>query len=171
MLDPPVMNPSASVLAKLWYDIETHPRTSLAFAGAWSALFAYTFIGYSHGMPSFAFALHLATPLLSGSIVGWWRSPAREGFLVNGWKLAGAPLSGALVAVLAVSAVFLHEAIRDIASRSFGLFRIGELVISWFVAALIFAAIASVLALVGGAVSAFVARAVKKSPDSGSGPA
>ena len=137
----------------LWKDVRSHPKSAGAFFLCWLAVFAYTFLVWEHGIPMPAFALHLAMPALSGAVVAWWRFPRWEGLLVRGWRPAGPPLSGMLVAVVAVSVVFLREGVVAVTSGEWRAAQLGGFLLSWLVASGIFAAIASVLALLGAAVS------------------
>jgi hypothetical protein len=137
----------------LWKDVGSHPKSAGAFFMCWLAVFAYTFLVWKRGIPMQAMALHLAMPVLSGALVAWWRFPRREGLLVRGWRPAGPPLSGMLVAVVAVSVVFLREGAVAATSGTWRAAQLGDFLLSWLVASSLFAAIASVLALLGAAVS------------------
>ena len=148
-------------MRELWHDINTHRASASVFFFSWLGVFTYTFLTWTRGIPPLATALHLAMPVLSGALVAWWRFPRSEGLLASGWRPAGPPLSGILIAVVAVSVVFLREAIVAVASGSGSVTYAGDFLLSWLVATSIFAAIASVFALFGAFASRLLARAFR----------
>ena len=142
-------------------DIAQHPVSAGAFLMCWIAVFAWTFMTWSHGMSDVAVTFQVLATMIAGGMVGWWRYPLREGLLVNGRRPAGAPLAGALVAIATVSVVFLREAVVVIASAEWRGSSAADFVLSWLVASALLGAIGSVFGLFGALVSGFVAKHFK----------
>lgn len=150
-------------MRQLLRDIVAHPVSAGSFLLCWLLIFAYTFPSGTPGIPDVVVLLHLAMPVLSGALVGWWRFPLREGLLANRWRPAGPPLSGILVAVVAVSVVFVREGVESVASGTWRLAHIGGFLVSWLGATAVFAAIGSVFGLFGALLSRPLAGLVKPS--------
>ena len=148
-------------MRELWHDINTHRASASVFLFCWLGVFTYTFLTWTRGIPPLAMALHLVMPVLSGALVAWWRFPRCEGLLASGWRPAGPPLSGILIAVVAVSVVFLREAIVAVESGSGSVTHAVDFLLSCVVATSIFAAIASVFAPFVAFASQLIARAFR----------
>jgi hypothetical protein len=151
-----------SGMKRLWMDISTHPISAGGFLVCWLAVYGYTFLTWSRGISNLAVLLHLASPVISGALVAWWRFPLHESLLDGRWRPAGPPLSGVLVAVVVVSVVFLREGVRAGLSGSWRVADAGGFLLSWLVAAALLGAIGSVLALFGAVLSRSLAGHLKK---------
>lgn len=104
-------------IKRLWTDVTSHVHSAATFVLWWLGVVAFTFFSWSGGMSDLAVSLHVATAVIAGALVAWWRFPSREGLLVAGWRPAGPPLAGALVAVATVSGVFVRETTMILASN------------------------------------------------------
>ena len=99
----------------LWSDVTSHPVSAAGFLAYWSAVWiAYWYFGWSGGIPTPGVAFGLLAPLIAGGLVGFWRAPAREGLLVAGRRLAGAPLAAALVIIADMTMLFAPAFLRAV---------------------------------------------------------
>lgn len=149
-------------MRQLWSDVSSHPAAAGCFFSYWVAVFALTFVTWSRGMSDVAVLWHLTTPVIAGALVGWWRYPRWESLLDGRWHLREAPLSGAIVAVVVVSVVFLREGAQALVSGHAHIGAVGGMIVSWLLASVILGAIGSVLALFGGLVSRSVAGVLRR---------
>jgi hypothetical protein len=148
-------------IMRLWNDVTVHRTSAALFVLWWVSVVAFTFFTWSGGMSDLSVSLHVATAIIAGGLVAWWRFPVREGLLVDGWRPAGSPLAGALVAIATVSGVFVREGVIALASNERGLARGAELFASWLVASAILGAIGFLCGLLGAVTSGFIAKGVK----------
>ena len=149
-------------MRQLWGDVSRHPVAAGCFLSYWLAVLVFTLLTWSRGMSNLAVLFHLATPVIAGALVGWWRYPRWESLLDGHWRLAGAPLSGAILAVVIVSFVFLREGAQAVVSGNGRIGAVGGIVLSWLVASVILGAIGSVFALFGALVSRSVAGILRQ---------
>lgn len=138
-------------------DISAHPLSATLFMMWWLVVFAFTFATWSGGMSAMSVWLHVATAVIAGALVAYWRFPVSEGLLARGWRLAGPPMAGSLVAIVIVSVVFVREALFAGTGDVLDVARAAELFVSWAVATAILAAIGLLCGLVGGWVGRLVA--------------
>ena len=149
-------------MRQLWGDVSRHPVAAGCFVLYWVALYVFTFSTWSRGMSNLAVLFHLASPVIAGALVGWWRYPRWESLLDGRWRIAGAPLSGAILALVIVSVVFVREAVQALASGNARIGAAGGMILSWLVASVILGAIAAVLALFGALLSRSVAGVLRR---------
>ena len=60
-------------MARLWYDISAHPRTTACFAMAWIAMWAMTALTWTGSLSSLTMLAQTVLPFIAGALVGWWR--------------------------------------------------------------------------------------------------
>lgn len=146
-------------MRKLWLDVTRHPVSAASFLTYWLAVWvAYWYFGWSGGIPTPGVVLGLLAPLIAGSLVGFWRAPAREGLLIAGRRLAGAPLAAALVIIADMTILFVPaflSAFQHGAGEWVGV------VGGWLGACAIMGLIALLLGWLGGLAGGMVAAALR----------
>lgn len=129
-------------MARLWYDISAHPRTTACFAMAWIAMWAMTALTWTGSLSSLTMLAQTVLPFIAGALVGWWRMAPREHHIRPCGMLAGA-----IVTSLNITLVFFVDWAHGPTSPGtwewdvFGL---------WLVIAATFALLGAFLGFVGG---------------------
>lgn len=133
----------------------------MLFLAWWAGIFAFTFATWSGGMPDLAVSLHVATAVLAGALVAWWRFPVRDGLLIR-WRPAPPSMAGAIVAIAVVSVVFIREALVATTAGEWSLAGVAEFLASWLVASVILGAIGLLCGLAGGMAAGLVGKYFKQ---------
>lgn len=144
----------------LSHEISTHRTSALVFILWWLCVLVFTFVTETGGISDYAVSFHVATAVLAGAVVAWWRYPVRDGLLLR-WSPAPPALAGALVAIVIVSIIFIREAINAAATREWGVARVADLLVSWVVAAAILGSIGLLCGLTGAIAAGSLARHFK----------
>jgi hypothetical protein len=147
---------------QLWADVSRHAVAAGGFLLYWVAVYVFTFATWSRGMSNRAVLFHVASPVIAGALVGWWRYPRWESLLDRRWHMAEAPLAGAILALAIVSVVFVREAVQGLASGNAHIGAAGGMIFSWLVASVLLGAIGAVLALFGALLSRLVAGVLRR---------
>jgi hypothetical protein len=100
-------------MRQLWHDVKRHRLSAACFLVGWLAVWiAYWYLDWSGGIPNIGVVLGLLAPPIAGSLVGWWRAPARESLLIGGRYPAGAPLAATIVIVADMALLFAPAFLR-----------------------------------------------------------
>jgi hypothetical protein len=119
---------------------------------------AYWYFDWSGGIPTPGVVLGVLAPLIAGSLVGFWRAPAREGLLVTRRSFAGAPLAAALVIIADMTMLFATAFLRAV--QLGGAAWVGVLG-GWIGACVIMGLIALLLGWLGGIAGCMLAGAFR----------
>ena len=100
-------------MRQLWHDVRRHRLSAACFLVYWLAVWiAYWYFNWTGGIPTVGVVLGILALPIAGSLVGWWRAPAREGLLIGGRYPAGGPLAAVFVIVADMAVLFAPAFLR-----------------------------------------------------------
>jgi hypothetical protein len=143
-------------MRELWRDARGHPVAAGCFLVFWLAPWvAYVYLGWSSGIPTAGMVPGLLAPVVAGALVGWWRAPALESLLVDGRRIAGAPLAAVLVIVTDVTLVFAPDVVRGLGRGAPAAL---DAIVGWLGASVVLGLIAMLFGWLAGAAGGLLAR-------------